>query len=113
MNDSEMSAGRRVVSAVEREEWVRKFRASGLTQREFGLQQGLKLSTLQYWVNRERRPTIRRRGRPKGPVFAEVKLPVAAVGRGWAAELVRPDGATLRIGCDLSPALLEQLLRAC
>ena len=109
MNDTERSARRIAIRPVERREWVRKYEASGLTQRAFGLQHGLKLSTLQYWVNRERRPKRQR----QAPVFAEVKLAAATDATSWAAELVRPGGATLRVARDLSPALLEQLLAAC
>ncbi|NOK01105.1 MULTISPECIES: IS66 family insertion sequence element accessory protein TnpB [Myxococcus] len=43
---------------VEKQEWFRvaeAFEASGLTQKEFASQRGLRLSTLQSWVYRRRR----------------------------------------------------------
>ncbi|WP_418764537.1 IS66 family insertion sequence element accessory protein TnpA [Myxococcus xanthus] len=43
---------------VEKQEWFRvaeAFEASGLTQKEFASQRGVRLSTLQSWVYRRRR----------------------------------------------------------
>ncbi|QDF05191.1 IS66 family insertion sequence element accessory protein TnpA [Myxococcus xanthus] len=43
---------------VEKQEWFRvaeSFEASGLTQKEFSQQRGVRLSTLQSWVYRRRR----------------------------------------------------------
>ena len=112
MNEGRMAVKRMVVSESERAGWVRKYKGSGLTQREFVRQHGLKLSTLQYWVVRERQAVTECQPPAPAALFAEVKLPAAAT-PSWAAELVQPGGSTLRIGRDLSPVLLEQLLRAC
>lgn len=106
MNDASVRSRRPRSSASERAQWAQRFLQSGLSQREFALQQGLRLCTLQRWVAQHPAPA---------PSFAEVKLPaLAGPARGdWAAELVRPDGSTLRLAHAVSAGLVRQLLRAC
>jgi len=61
---------------VEKPEWARvaeAFEASGLTQKEFAAQRGVRLSTLQSWVYRRRR----QRGSQATPVRL---LPVEVAG---------------------------------
>lgn len=106
MNGSSVSARRRPrSSAAERAQWAQRYFQSGLTQREFALQHGLRLSTLQRWV-------VQQAGCTSTPAFAELKLPALPGAGSWAAEVVRADGATLRLAHDVTPALLRQLLRA-
>jgi len=52
----------RIEREQHRREVVRTFRESGLTQKAFCEQRGLPLSTLRYWINRER-PVTRSRNR--------------------------------------------------
>src|SRR5579872_4238506 len=90
-------------TAAERAQWVERYWQSGLAQREFAAQHGLKIATLQRWVTQA--PAV-------APAFTEVKLP-PLLAAGWTAEVVRPSGATLRLTNAVSSTLLEQLLRAC
>jgi transposase-like protein len=92
-------------NAAERAHWTRQYRQSGLTQREFARQHGLRLSTLQRWVAQQAHLTTT-------PPFTELKMPAVSRAAPWAAEVVREDGATLRLAHDVTPALLRQLLRA-
>jgi transposase-like protein len=97
-------------SAQERQQWVEKFLQSGLSRREFARAHDLRFATLQRWVQRSSQSSQSRARRR--PLFTEVKLPPAAAAPGWAAELLRPDGARLRLAPDISGALVRQLLRA-
>jgi hypothetical protein len=45
-------------------------------------------------------------------VWQELKLPASLGTMRWAAEVVRPDGLTVRLAHDAPAALLEELLRA-
>ena len=116
-------------TAAERALWKQRLLQSGLLLREFAAQQGLKLSTVQRWVASSPgvSPETRRCGkissRSAVPLFAEVTLPLPAstslnssspsLSPAWVAELVRPDGSTLRLARDVSAPLLKLLLRAC
>jgi len=76
---------------------VAKYHASGLTQRQFAEQHGLKLSTLRQWIYR---PSSRqRRGRTSPPAFQELALPLL---ESWAAELRLPSGRVLRLNPQAS-----------
>jgi transposase-like protein len=107
MNDScdSVSTRRARSSASERAQWAQRFFQSGLSQRDFALQHGLKLSTLQRWVAQQH-PAA-----PSAPAFVEVKLPPAA--SHWAAELVRADGSVLRLAAHVPTAWFESLLWPC
>ena len=99
----------------EREELVAKYQASGLTQREFAQQHGVKLGTFQQWVYRPRTPVpIARR---KKPAFQEVSITEVPFLNGWAAELQLPRGVALRLNSHASAewvgALVQRLGRVC
>lgn len=100
---------------AQRAEWVRRFGESGLSIREFSQRHGLALSTIQRWVASSRTSASAVAAPPRSePVaFTEVKVSALAAGPNWAAELCRPNGSILRLTRELSPALLEQLLRVC
>jgi hypothetical protein len=116
-------------TAAERALWKQRFLQSGLLLREFAAQHRIKLSTLQRWVTFSPGVSTRSPGgdqinsHPAAPVFAEVQWPLpagsspfssaASSSPAWAAELVRPDGSTLRLAPDVSAPLLKLLLRAC
>ena len=91
-------------SPAQRAQWVRRLDHSGLSARQFAQQHRLKLSTLQRWV-REHRAAA------PAPAFAEVRLPELA--SGWAAELIRPDGARLRLAAHAPAPWFDALLRSC
>ncbi len=92
----------------ERSNLVAAYPRLQLTQREFAEQHGISLATLARWLRQERDGPVS--PRRKRPVFAEVPL---AGGLRWAAEVVRPDGWTVRLAGAAPAALVEQLLRPC
>ena len=99
----------------EREQLVAKYQASGLTQREFAQQHGVKLGTFQQWVYRPRLPhPIARR---KKPGFQEVSLTEVPFLNGWAAELQLPRGVALRLNSHANAqwigALVQKLGQIC
>jgi hypothetical protein len=106
-------------------EWARRFAESGLGQREFCRQHSLTLMTLQRWLARAESysegvvvPKPESGALLSKPAqFTEIKFtgPTHAVNSrpGWAAELCRPNGWTLRLAHDVPRGLLEQLLRLC
>jgi transposase-like protein len=134
---------RRHFTAEERESWISRFRASGVSQARFAEQNGLKLKTLQRWLYRHGAHAAMKRKRPvpaqgdrshridRGAVaihrkpqrtpratFREVMLPLPGPGRaGWAAEVTWPSGVTVRFGAGAEAAwigaLLEVVRQAC
>lgn len=98
-------------------EWASRFHQSGLSQAEFARQHGLAATTLQRWVAEH--PRV---GPPQDsssqsstvvPTFAELNVGALVTPCSWAAELSRPNGMVLRVGANVPPTLLEQLLRVC
>ncbi|WAM23923.1 IS66 family insertion sequence element accessory protein TnpA [Myxococcus sp. NMCA1] len=96
----------------ERPEWARvaeAFEASGLTQKEFAAQRGVRLSTLQSWVYRRRR----QRGDQASPVRL---LPVEVAGVSQPStvllevELAR--GARLRFAAGTDVEYVARLVTA-
>jgi hypothetical protein len=96
---------------------LRALDRSGLSLAAFARQHGLVYSVLSRWVHRRDRAlgtpagTRRRRGRP--PKLREVPLGSLLGAGQWAAELVRPDGLTLRLARDVPATWVGQLLGAC
>lgn len=82
--------------SAERERWVRKYRGSGQSLRQFARQHGVGVGQLRYWVYG---PAKARAADKPGLVFQEVRLAqaVGASGR-WEAEVGLPDGTTVRLG---------------
>lgn len=94
--------GRRFRTLEEREEVVRRFERSGLTQREFAQREGVKVPTLAYWLSRARRTN----GSP-GVRFQELSMPATA-----GFEAVLPCGTVLRAPGAEGLAQLVRLLRS-
>ncbi|QDE82492.1 IS66 family insertion sequence element accessory protein TnpA [Myxococcus xanthus] len=88
---------------VEEQEWFQvaeAFEASGLTQKEFSAQRGLRLSTLQSWVYRRRRQRPRKAQEVRLlPVEVSTVAPPSPV----LLEVVLASGAKLRFpsGADV------------
>jgi len=75
-----------------------------MTQRAFADQHGLGLSTLQKWL------TQAQSAKTAAPMqWQEVKLPSALGTSCWAAEIVQPNGVTLRFSHDASAELVSTL----
>jgi transposase-like protein len=111
MRTKAMSMSRRRFSAGERRELLAEYHRGGLTQREFVEPHHLSLATLAKWLRWERAGALA--PRRKNPPFAELPLAQVLGGSPWGAEIVRPDGWTVRLMRDTPAALVEQLLRAC
>lgn len=99
-----MNSHRPRTTAAERAAWVQRFAGSGLTQRAFAQQHQLGLSTLQKWLTQARccpgaAPLL----------WQELPVPMAGGACRWAAELVRPDGLTLRLAPDSPAELVNRL----
>ena len=97
--------GRRITPAAERETFVRAYEESGLTQKAFAKQEGIKYTTFVSWVQEHRR----RRPRPKVG-FAELTLPRAVAGVA-PLEVQLADGTIIRGSHVEEVARLLQLVR--
>jgi len=95
--------GRRITRSNERETLVRAYEASGLTQKAFAKQEGMKYTTFVSWVQECRR----RRPEPKIG-FAELTLPRAAAA---PLEVQLIDGTIIRGSNVEDVARLLQLIR--
>ncbi|GEN12788.1 hypothetical protein SAMN05443572_103706 [Myxococcus fulvus] len=88
---------------VEKQEWIQvaeAFAASGLTQKEFSAQRGLRLSTLQSWVYRRRRQRPRKTQEVR---LLPVEVSTIAPPSPALLEVVLASGARLRFpsGADI------------
>lgn len=97
-------AGVKHASISERAAWARRYYQSGVSQLEFVRRHGLVLSTLRRWLRQNPASA-------PAPVFTEVKLPGMA--SRWAAEVVRADGAVVRLAHDVPVDLLQEILPRC
>lgn len=106
---SDPRVGRGRSTPGERAQWRERFAQAGLSRREFAAQNNLRLQTLHGWLSEKTGAAPRRRKTS----FTELQLPAVAAMPRWAAEVVRPDGWTLRLAAEVPPTLLQTLLRAC
>jgi transposase-like protein len=93
--------GRRITSAPRRAELLEAYRASGLTMKQFGRQEGINPFTLAKWATNAGRRGVR------GSVqFAEMKVgfPMAS---SWVLEVTLPNGLPVRAA---NAAALVELL---
>ena len=96
-------AGRRIVSAAERKRLLCAYDRSGLTQGAFSRQEGIKYSTLVWWLKQRRESN--RAGKPI--TFEQYRIGERVHTAGL--EVVLPDGTRLRGG---DPAMLAELVKA-
>ena len=100
-----LSKGRRI-NQEQREDLLARFSASGLSQREFVVREGIGLSTLSKWVRTARAGA----GTKSAPVrFQEMVLPINQTR--WALEIVSPQNWTVRFSTQPAAGHLQQLLR--
>lgn len=80
---------------TQRQEWVRKFYASGLSRAAFVRKHGLKFATFSGWLERMQE-SVRPR---KSVTFQEVPVGSSAPGSAgpWAVEMVSRSGWTIRV----------------
>lgn len=98
---------RRRFSLDQIESHLRALDRSGLSIAAFARQHDLVYSVLLRWVHR-RGQGAKGRGRP--PKLREVPLGSLLGGGRWAAEIVRPDGVTVRVAHDVPATWLDDLL---
>jgi len=107
---------KRMSTAAERSEWLRRYRESGLSVLQFCDAHKLAPQTFYQWLAKNRLPQgaamVSTVSQPLA-AFTEIKLEGLHPPCAWAAELQRPSGLILRVGANLSGPLLEQLLRLC
>lgn len=101
---------RRRFSPEQIQNYVRACERSGLSIAAFAREHNLVYSVLLRWLQ-ERGRAPRLRGRP--PKLRELPLGSLLGAPRWAAEIVRPDGWTVRVAPDAPAGWVEQLLRAC
>ena len=107
---------KRMSTAQEREEWVRRYHQSGLSVLQFCDEHKFAPQTFYQWLAKHRlaqEVTVVPAVSEALPKFTEIKLEASKSPCAWAAELCRPSGLVLRVGPNLPAALLEQLLRVC
>lgn len=105
---------RRRFTADQIQKHLRAFDRSGVCAAVFARQHDLVYSVLLRWLQRRRQaPGVwpRAKGGPRGRVKLH-ELPLGSLlGAGrWAAEIVRPDGVTVRVAHDVPAAWLDGLL---
>lgn len=91
-------------SGAERARLLTLYRQSGLTQRDFAKQQGLKLTALRQWLYRPGKQAAEAK-----PLFQE--LIVAPPTPGWAAEMTLGKAVTVRLSQEAAAMFFNQLLQ--
>ena len=104
------------LASHERQAWVGRYRASGLSLRQFAQRHGLKPTQLHYWVY-QRPAGGKSGGAVVAPGFHEVTLSPALNGSRWALEVQWRQGAVARVAAGAEPswvaAVLGQLRGLC
>jgi transposase-like protein len=103
MDSPKRKSVRRHLTPEERQALLSRYRESGMTQWEFSRREGVGLSTLIRWLQKERkskRPPLK---------FQEVILPSARTA--WAIEVVSPQGWIVRCQAEAGSERLAELLR--
>src|SRR6185295_7045241 len=103
----------RHLSEAEKAQWVRRFRESKLSLREFTVQNDVGYShvSMWRWINRDRvkQITIAPQSTPAEIGFTEIKLEPPVEPSQWVAELGLPSGKVLRLSKDVPASMLEEL----
>ena len=109
--------GRQASAPEEMEDWVCRYRASGMGLQHFAREHGLAATRLHYWVyGRGRTRAVRTNS--GAPLFQEVKLPEGLpLPASWAAEISLPEGVAVRFSAGAAPvwigAVVQALRRPC
>ena len=102
-----VSVGRRF-SLKESAEIIAEYESCGLTQREFVEKWGISLATLSNWLRVHREKHAKSSDKAVG--FEAVDMSRVLGGSRWAAEVVMPGGAILRLA-SVDEALTERLVK--
>jgi transposase-like protein len=99
------------VTPVEKAEWVRRFKESGLSLRKFSEQYGLRQASLWQWTSKYSSAGVERANTPG---FVEVPLPSALASEpAWSVELTFANGNILRMCGEVPAGILQQVLSVC
>ncbi len=111
-DEQSLKETQRIGRREERLELLRRFHQSRMTRKAFAEKHGVVLSTLDYWLTRERRNGLAGAG-DVPMVFSEVKMRGQGLTEqvGWAMEVISPAGYTVRSREALAGGLLIRLLR--
>ena len=109
MRNDSSSSKRPRFTHQQREKLIVEYRASGLAQREFAQQQGIKVGTFRQRVYRPRSAHPITRGKQSG--FQEISLSEVPLLNGWAAELQLPRGVALRLNCHAKVEWIGDLVQ--
>ena len=96
------------------EEWpklIKKYRASGLRQKEFCQQHDVSLSTFQFWLYRKSKRKPRSKGKPAFVPVEVVASPGPGAPAGKLLEIKLWNGSILRFAEGTDPRYLAELLR--
>ena len=93
--------------AKARGQMVERYQRSGKSQREFCEEEGIRLSTLQWWLRKTSGGAER-----SSMALREVEWPALPPVSAWGLELVSPRGWTLRRREALDAAELTRLLKS-
>lgn len=108
---------RRRFSSEQRADLIAQYHRSGLTQAAFAQKHQFSLATLTKWLRQHRQNKIQSPAKQTTPAFQPFDLSRLLPGANWAAEIVLPEGATVRLSAHASAAfsdhLLQTLRRAC
>jgi transposase-like protein len=112
------SVSRRRFSSQERTDLIAQYQRSGLTQQAFVEKHRFGLATLTKWLRQHRQ--FKKQSPAKSqitPAFQALDLSRMLTGTSWAAEIVLPEGATVRLSAQadapFTSHLLQTLRRAC
>lgn len=90
-----------------REAILRDFQDSGMTQKVFCRDRGLPISTLQYWLNRERKRSRATRGTELVPIGT-----VEAMSSGMLLRIFVRDGVSIEVERPVGESELAMILKA-
>ena len=106
MEKSKRAAGRWRWTPAERAQWVREYRASGLSQEKFAEQRQLNVGTLRSWIYKRAAVAAGTGG------FAAVQIVGGRAQRGRGAVTVRwPHGVEVELAVDLDETATLRLMR--
>jgi hypothetical protein len=91
----------------EREQWLERFRRSGLSQAAFAQVHGLSLSTLRYWLYHR---SALAKASASAPRWQEIRVNGWPSSVGWGAEISLPGGCIVRLQAELARELVAPLL---
>lgn len=100
---------RRQYTPEERGRLIAEYAESGLNQKAFAEERGINVGTFRQWLYRsDREEGV---GTAQEPTFQEISLRDLPSPGSWAAEISWPQGPTIRLSSDVSPAWAGELIK--